>query len=136
LSLVKNHVSLQQALLAIGCLSLGCSDPSCEDLARDAWAAIQSVDGQHLECSVDADCALVPIPNGCWQLPSCTPAFLGNQVSLTAALDRAAKGVARDLCARFEARACTYPAPSCDIDPPRQYQCSEGKCVWISASSP
>src|SRR4051812_41612403 len=87
LSPIKNSSWLSQGLLAVACISLSCSDPSCDDLARDAWAAIESVDGQHLECSVDADCATVPIPNGCWQYPSCTPAFLGNQTSLTAALD-------------------------------------------------
>jgi hypothetical protein len=127
---------LLELLLAAACFSLSCSDPSCVDLADDAWAAIESVNGQHLDCSVDSDCGYVSIPQGCWQYPSCTPSFLGNQVALSAALASAASGAARDLCRRFEARSCDYPAPSCPIDPPGTIQCIQGKCASVVASSP
>src|SRR6266498_3429750 len=117
LSLVTANLGLAEILLAIASLSLGCSrdaDSECTNLASDAWTAIESVDGQHLECSVDADCGAVPIPSGCWQYPSCTASFVGNKATVGAALASAAKGVAGDLCTRFESRSCTYPAPSCD----------------------
>jgi hypothetical protein len=122
-------------LLLAGCIVPGCSSEQseCEDLARDAWAAIETVGGQHLECSADSDCSAVQVPPGCWTMVTCTNRFVGN-VALGPALADAANGVAGDLCERFESQSCTYGAPSCPYTPDEQeaVRCDQGKCVWAS----